>query len=130
MPVPVKRRKKPQVSRRKASAARSELQGPTPLLAVADFGDEVGEAGFDFGASERLGTLAAHGVTARSSLEFCFVNVQSDRIAHGLSGKGQGATSEFLRPGVCRCGLLRFHLAPAVWGFCLDEFISAQGENP
>ena len=62
---------------------------------MADFGDEVGETGLDFGAGEELSTLAAHGVAARSSLKRCFVNIQSDGIAHRLTGKGQRPATEF-----------------------------------
>jgi len=83
---------------------------------VANFGDEVGKAGLDFGASERLGTLAAHGVAARSSLEFCFVNVQRDRIAHRLTGKRQGAARKLFRPGFCGFRIFGVHSAHAPFG--------------
>jgi hypothetical protein len=78
------------------------------LLAVADFGDEVGEARFDFGASEGLGALAGHGVAARSAFEFCFVDICSGRIAQGLRSEGQCSAGEFFGPGVCR--FWRFHV--------------------
>lgn len=81
---------------------------PVPLLAVADFGDEVGESSFDFGARQGFGALSAHGVAARSSFEFCFVNIRSGRIADGLRSEGQCSAGELFGPGVCRF-FRRFH---------------------
>jgi len=45
------------------------------LIGRGGFGDEVGEASLGFGAGERLGTLAGHGIAAVTSLKACVVNV-------------------------------------------------------
>jgi len=102
------RTRRPQVEGGGWSAANR----PQNLLAVADFGDEVGEAIFDFGAGERLGALAGHRVAAGSSLKLCFVNVAGDRIAHRFGGEGQCSAPKLFRPGVYGLRLRRFHAVP------------------